>query len=349
MMTSAKFALDTFRPWIQSTPDCTVFDPVDLCRYPSPISIAETPISSFSGRGIALGKYEQERLRHPLPSRPPVDVCVNSSLPDSTPTAVVEVLSESPSAVAGARYPSTGITDENLQAQCEEHATSIDPSMLHLGFIADCTRTPTNDDVTFTGCRPLDEIASLGHDGPESNIMPTNALTVSKIRDQLSSKKPAGCSKRPRKKASPQRKKASSTTLQSQFSASPPDEKLQFLSWLFEAATSRCRLDHQTQGVTTPPTARSPELDVSSAPLHEQNGAAFPYTETHPDSHSLTRKGKTWTAEEKNLLVRLKEELGLPWKKVAREFSEQFPGRSKGSIEVYYCTTLKRERTLVTT
>jgi hypothetical protein len=269
---------------------------------------------------------------------------VNSSWHDSTPTAVVEVLSERPSAASGAHHPSTGITDDTLQPQYEELATSIDPSMLHLDFSADYTRTHSNDEVTFTGCRPRDEIASLGHDGAESNIMPTNALTVSKIQEQLSSKSPAGRSKRPRKKASSQPKKGSFTALKSQFSALPPGEQLQFLSWLFGAAMSRCAFDHPTQGVTIPPTARSPELDVPSAQLHGQNCAAFPYTETRPDLPSFTRKGKSWTAEERKLLVRLREELGLSWEKVDREFSKQFPGRSKGSIQVFWCTTLKRER-----
>jgi hypothetical protein len=199
-------------------------------------------------------------------------------------SAVVEVLSERPYAVSGAHHPSTGITDEILQPQYEEPATSIDPSMLHLDFSADCTRTPANDEVTFTGCRPRDEIASLGHDGAESNIMPTNALTVSKIREQLSSKRPAGRSKRPRKKGSPQRKKASSTTLQSQFLALPPDKQLQFLSWLFGAAMSRCRFDHPTIGDTAPTTTRSPEPDVPSVPLHEQHNAASASIGASPDS-----------------------------------------------------------------
>lgn len=96
---------------MQPTPNCTIFDPIDLCRYPSPISIAETPLSSFSVRGLAVGKYKQERHRHPLPSHPLVDVYVNSSRPDFVLTAIVEVLSERPSTISRTRYPSTGIID----------------------------------------------------------------------------------------------------------------------------------------------------------------------------------------------------------------------------------------------
>lgn len=132
------------------TPDHTLFELVGPYRYLSPISIAETTLSSILGRGLTLGKYEQAQRRHPLPARPPVDVCVNSGRPDFTPTAVVEVLSEPPPVVSEAYYPSTRITDKLMQPQYEEPATQVDPSILHLDFSADCTRTPAD---TFTGCR----------------------------------------------------------------------------------------------------------------------------------------------------------------------------------------------------
>lgn len=130
-----------------------------------------------------------------------------------------------------------------------------------------------------------------GHDEAENHIMPRNAPTASKTREYLSSKEPAGLPKRScKKKGASQRRKDSYTTLQSQFSALQPDEQLQFLSWLFEAAISRCRFDHPTKGGIASTTARSPELGVPSAPVHEQYSAASAYIGASPDSPDLTRK-----------------------------------------------------------
>lgn len=57
-----------------------------------------------------------------------------------------------------------------------------------------------------------------------------------------------------------------------------------------------------------------------------------------------TRKHRPWSVEEDRLLVKLREEQGLAWSEVTWHFAQKFPGRSKGSIQVYYGTTLKKER-----
>ena len=48
-----------------------------------------------------------------------------------------------------------------------------------------------------------------------------------------------------------------------------------------------------------------------------------------------------FTPDEDTLLIRLKEELQLPWAEIRRRHNDQFPGRSKESLQVRYCTKLK--------
>jgi hypothetical protein len=48
-----------------------------------------------------------------------------------------------------------------------------------------------------------------------------------------------------------------------------------------------------------------------------------------------------WLPEEEDLLVKLRREQGLPWSDVVRLFSEQYLGRTRGSIQVYWSTHLK--------
>lgn len=55
-----------------------------------------------------------------------------------------------------------------------------------------------------------------------------------------------------------------------------------------------------------------------------------------PPGRKQTRS--TVLSKDDQLLIELKEEKGLPWKRIA----EYFPGRSEGSLSVRYCTRLKR-------
>jgi hypothetical protein len=53
-----------------------------------------------------------------------------------------------------------------------------------------------------------------------------------------------------------------------------------------------------------------------------------------------SRKGKAWEPDEIKFLVQLKKD-GLPWSVIARRFEEHFPGRSQGTIQVYWSKNLK--------
>jgi hypothetical protein len=56
---------------------------------------------------------------------------------------------------------------------------------------------------------------------------------------------------------------------------------------------------------------------------------------------TTTRKGQQWTLDETRLLLNLRVEQNLPWLEVYQQFSRKFPGRTLGSIQVYWSTTAK--------
>jgi hypothetical protein len=115
------------------------------------------------------------------------------------------------------------------------------------------------------------------------------------------------------------------SSLCSHFTSVSVDERLQFLSWLFEGALPRC-MSESDLGMST----------RMAQPTHCVSQPA--------DSNALpetSRKGMPWSSEEKDLLLRLRRDEKRPWSDVIRLFSDQFPGRSPGSIQVFWSTTLK--------
>ncbi|RAL06782.1 uncharacterized protein BO97DRAFT_409432 [Aspergillus homomorphus CBS 101889] len=60
-------------------------------------------------------------------------------------------------------------------------------------------------------------------------------------------------------------------------------------------------------------------------------------------NEKASRKGTPWSTNEVNLLVELRRDRKLPWSEVTKLFSDRYPGRSKGSIQVYWSTKVKRD------
>lgn len=59
-------------------------------------------------------------------------------------------------------------------------------------------------------------------------------------------------------------------------------------------------------------------------------------------SARMSRRGMPWSSEEVSLLLRLRRDEKRPWSEVAKlVFSDHFPDRSQGSIQVFWSTTLK--------
>lgn len=58
-------------------------------------------------------------------------------------------------------------------------------------------------------------------------------------------------------------------------------------------------------------------------------------------SNPITRKGLIQSLEEVDFLTKLKAHNNLPQSAIHRRFSQKFPGRSKGSLQVYQSTKIK--------
>ncbi|KAL2845902.1 hypothetical protein BJY01DRAFT_234802 [Aspergillus pseudoustus] len=112
------------------------------------------------------------------------------------------------------------------------------------------------------------------------------------------------------------------TALQSHFVSLPINDRLQFLSWLFEA-----REDGEAR--ITSRSSPQPETKQSPGVCKGVQGSS--------------RKGMSWSVEEADLLVKLRKDEGRPWSEVTRVFSTQYPGRSQGAIQVFWCTTLSKK------
>jgi hypothetical protein len=120
-------------------------------------------------------------------------------------------------------------------------------------------------------------------------------------------------------------KEDSFSSLRSHFTSVSVDERLQFLSWLFEGALPRCISESNVR-------VSEPIAPPTHCVFQPADSTALPET---------SRKGMTWSSEEKDLLIRLRRDEKRPWSDVVRLFSDQFPGRSPGSIQVFWSSTLK--------
>jgi hypothetical protein len=133
-------------------------------------------------------------------------------------------------------------------------------------------------------------------------------------------------------------KRVSFPAIRAQFSALPVEDRLQFLSWPFEGALSHC-----VSTLVSSDTASVSEC-ISSQVVDMSYDCVHPGSSTELDGAQPTRKGLPWFMEENCLLVSLREEQNLAWSEVARLFAKKFPGRSKGSLQAYWSTTLKKQR-----
>ncbi|KAI2746734.1 hypothetical protein DTO013E5_55 [Penicillium roqueforti] len=82
-MSNASFRLESFRPWNPfQDKNQPLRDSLDICRYPSPVSMtASPPFSNPVGPVLKSQKGHSYRPgQHPLPARPPLEVCLDSGL-----------------------------------------------------------------------------------------------------------------------------------------------------------------------------------------------------------------------------------------------------------------------------
>ncbi|KAJ6004599.1 hypothetical protein N7540_012968 [Penicillium herquei] len=128
------------------------------------------------------------------------------------------------------------------------------------------------------------------------------------------------------------RKNNSFLATRAQFSALAIEDRIQFLSWLFEGAVSYCTSLPSNPNDVSTPGSPSDQDKLLSPVLKESglNGEAH-----HTGNAAPSRKGLKRLEEEDSLLKRLRLEQKLPWSEVYREFSQKFHGR--GVTAPYKC------------
>ncbi|KAJ6112278.1 hypothetical protein N7523_002100 [Penicillium sp. IBT 18751x] len=408
-MSSASYRLESFRSWNpiheKARPSCK---PLDICRYPSPVSITITPSPSNPRMTPSESQefHSPRPQRHPLPDRPPTEVCLYDGLqPDTQITrSGSEVLGRPSSINAGDetsnleeflhvqdlsssgtvnhtrifdnigteseyQLPSFELSDPEFGFTAGQHSqvgtpgnpiqigdlpdnVSIDPAILDHYHVPDVEEIQAAELTPHVAVRPARPTAGKSrflvkdaccHDrnGPHGSKRHVksgrHSSRINKIAVVVESQpknrtgrfaQRVGC------------KNVSFSTVRAQFSALSVDDRLQFLSWLFESALSHCTLVPSEKDMSASGYFSKHEIDVAptfsnSSTSGETDDAQY----TRP-----SRKGLSWSVEEDRLLVKLREEQKLAWSEVTKRFVQKFPGRTQNSIQVYWSTTLKNQR-----
>ncbi|GKZ75180.1 hypothetical protein AnigIFM60653_002364 [Aspergillus niger] len=147
------------------------------------------------------------------------------------------------------------------------------------------------------------------YDNAEADIIscdnPVSASTCgqqSKLRKRRPRTLDGQPSKRFRGPMSGPKEDTSFLALRAHFLSLSFDERLQFLSWLFEGALPRC----------------IPQLDLkTSKDKDERPPCDLDHLSKFRGHRGTSRKGKPWSSEEVNLLLKLRRDEGRPWSEVA--------------------------------
>ncbi|KAL4954946.1 hypothetical protein BDW69DRAFT_130917 [Aspergillus filifer] len=126
------------------------------------------------------------------------------------------------------------------------------------------------------------------------------------------------------------------TAIRSHFVSLPLDDRLQFLSWLFEGALQHCMSD------LSPIVCKDGDARATncSSPQDKTQQRSIIRREARKGS----RRGMPWSTEEGTLLLKLRKDEKRPWAEVTRLFSEEYPGRTQGAIQVFWSTTLSKKK-----
>lgn len=379
-MSSDSFRLEFFRPWNPFQDKARPLrDSLDICRYPSPVSITEiSPPSNFSNSAITNPNVHSHKPeRHPLPPRPPVQVCLNDNLSQEIntqsqnatehqslrvdrgfgafdfeeilqPQALPSSGGENHLIISGkldmaAQHPlgfESGDPELTCTASQGSHADSTASSLLTIDC-CDATIDPAiMDDFP---CCDLEQ--TLARKETSDDLVPSR-LSNKTVRGRKTRPNPRRSMKPGQQRSKTGRGtrangqvKMSFSILRDQFSSLHVEEQLQFLSWLFQGALSQCIHTASSTDNTSALGFISGEEEASTPPSTQLFSDANVDIK-HPGS---SRKGLPFSAEEDRLLVELRTEKSLTWSEVIKRFSQRFPGRDKGSIQVHWSTKLRKQ------
>ncbi|KAJ5640304.1 uncharacterized protein N7484_008166 [Penicillium longicatenatum] len=254
-MSKGIYHLNSFRPWnpFQNEPP-SLRKPIENIRYPSPEPITTLPPPSMSHGEVSEtpGSHDKAQ-RHPLPARPPLEVCLSNELP-SDPQSTRSEATDQQRIVPLEQLPRTPHPGNSIQILRVPDTIHIDPAILgdscpSADHVADTT---TDQDTALTDTRSSVDPSFLEADLVYLNPLPLSQCDTEDIAmlDQLApevtmpsytrkKRKRDHTIKLPQKRTSGH-KSPSFTSVQSHFLAMPVEEQLQFLSWLFERALSYC-------------------------------------------------------------------------------------------------------------
>ncbi|KAJ5111740.1 hypothetical protein NUU61_001370 [Penicillium alfredii] len=356
-MANTRFRLGTFRQWNPFQDKAQpLHDLSNICRYPSPVSITATPPPSNASDTVsrAPNGHSLKAGKHPLPARPSVEVCMDSGLRSAT------------------QAPGLGPADSELVNQSSPTSNSDDPTQPREVCGGENIDPVILCDKGFTGTKQIRESESVSGVGSGQDLALAQGDSLSgscasevdspsrlsqgaqgratgsnEQNTQVGKRRSPGrkhtkkVSRRLPNSGTRHRKHPTFSTIHSQFMAMSVEGRLQFLSWLFEGALSHCvSVSPSTNAASS--IGCSPYIDTEMAcdRDHPNLGAEIADVQNAPS----TRKGLLWSEEEGRLLVKLRDEQKLAWSELTEHFTREFPGRSKGSIQVYWSTKLKKER-----
>lgn len=392
-MSTTNFRLESFRPWNPSQPKTRPLrETPRACRYPSPVSITATPPPlNPNNPGLRSTEIDSQKpKRHPLPSRPPTEVCLEglyletqaTHYPENTnsenltqPQDIVDFDGhasirladdfdqEADNEFLNLRWDDSRLTDfarqqsHTANSECHAQQTeqlpnieAIDPAVLNnhdppvteqaqttesIGGIAaypeGCPAEPSNLQ-SQASTHNLRQQKPKGRIGTGCHSKPTKASDMRKRQ----TKRLSGRSS----KIPDNRQSISFSKVRTQFSELSVEDRLQFLSWLFQGALSHCASTLLSAGATSPSGYISCQYDGTTSDSEHTSLN----TELVEMQSTSSRKGLPFSVEEDHLLVQLRDEHNLPWSEVAKRFSQKFPGRSKGSIQVHWSTSHKKRQ-----
>lgn len=172
-MISASYRLDSFRPWnpFHDKPEALDMSSAN-CRYPSPFSITATP-TSLSDDVPNMHTYVDKAQRHPLPARPPKEVCLNT-----------EAQSPSQSILPEFSTPQQTVqeTHRSSTPEIQVPTADIDPAILDNDFLS--------------SARPSGEASSCQEDTDCVSISETSSVLPSTFDNILSAENPGQHSRR---------------------------------------------------------------------------------------------------------------------------------------------------------
>lgn len=171
-----------------------------------------------------------------------------------------------------------------------------------------------------------DSIHPDGHDNTDSDREVSKADRRSSQTKELA-RRP---SKRPRTGTAPHEGGGSFLTLRSHFLTSSVDERLQFLSWLFEGALPRCISGSPSALNLSSRTENIGRNEVQLVRYQRQPHKAAQTLDGNNDPLVHSRKGMPWSVEEAGLLMELRKEQNLPVQRWQSALQNNFQGELKG-------------------